>query len=47
MEIFSDASQSGWGVSCIDEKSFGHWDELERKQHINYLELLSAFLGLK
>lgn len=42
-EIFSDASRSG----CEGERSYGHWDEKDRKHHINYLELLSAFFGLK
>lgn len=46
-EIFSDASRSGWGVCCEGERSYGHWDDKNRKHHINYLELLSAFFGLK
>ncbi|XP_011858818.1 PREDICTED: uncharacterized protein LOC105556344 [Vollenhovia emeryi] len=46
-EIFSDASRSGWGVSCGGERSYGHWDENDRRLHINYLELLAAFFGLK
>lgn len=45
--IFSDASLTGWGVSCNDNRAHGLWSESERLHHINYLELLSAFLGLK
>ena len=47
IEIFSDASQSGWGTCCKDESSHGFWNMKDRKNHINYLELLSAFFGLK
>ncbi|XP_046605016.1 uncharacterized protein LOC124297748 [Neodiprion virginianus] len=47
LEIFSDASLSGWGVFCKGERSHGHWNENERLSHIIYLELLAAFFGLK
>lgn len=47
IEIFSDASRSGWGVYCNGQRSHGHWNEDEKSSHINYLELLSAFFGLK
>lgn len=46
-EIFSDASGSGWGAFCKNELTHGFWTDLERKEHINYLELLAAYLGLK
>lgn len=45
--IFSDASLTGWGIFCGDNKSHGFWNEAERLHHINYLELLAAFFGLK
>ncbi|XP_071646502.1 uncharacterized protein [Temnothorax longispinosus] len=45
--IFSDASLTGWGVSCNNNRAHGLWSESERLHHINYLELLSAFFGLK
>ena len=45
LEIFSDASLSGWGAYCNGEKTNGYWNEEERKCHINELELLAAFLG--
>lgn len=47
LEIFSDASLSGWGVHCQGQRAHGHWSNEEKKRHINYLELLSAFFGLK
>ena len=47
LEIFSDASLTGWGIFCNNEKTNGHWDENERKANINILELKAAFFGLK
>lgn len=47
MTIFSDASLIGWGVSCGGSKTHGHWSASEKLHHINYLELLAAFFGLK
>ena len=42
-QITTDASSSGFaGVS-----SGGNWTHLESKYHINYLEMLAIFLGLK
>lgn len=46
-EIFTDASQIGWGAVCGDKKVNGRWKEVERDYHINFLELLAVFLGLK
>lgn len=46
-EIFSDSSKSGWGAYCNLEMTHGFWTEIEGQKHINYLELLAAFLGLK
>lgn len=45
--IFTDASTSGWGVSCKEEKTHGWWSPDELEEHINYLELKAAFYGLK
>lgn len=47
LEIFSDASLSGWGAVCGEDKAHGHWNESEKQMHINILELLAAFFGLK
>lgn len=45
--VFTDASLSGWGAVCGKERAYGHWNENERHFHINYLELLAVFFGLK
>lgn len=47
LEIFSDASLTGWGMSCNETRSHGFWSREEKKEHINYLELKAAFFGLK
>lgn len=47
LEIFSDASRSGWGAACNDQKIHGWWSNEQRKHHINYLELTAVFYGLK
>lgn len=47
LEIFTDASRTGWGAVCSNMRTNGHWNENELKFHINYLELQAAFLGLK
>lgn len=47
LEIFSDSSLTVWGCSCGKEKAAGLWNERDRLQHINYLELNAAFLALK
>lgn len=47
MEIFSDASNSGWGAFCKKEVTHGFWNDSEENFHINYLELLAAFYALK
>lgn len=47
IEIFSDASTTGWGAACGDETASGQWSNEERNKHINYLELLAAYIALK
>lgn len=47
LEIFSDASLTGWGIACNGEKSNGFWSVVENQYHINLLELKAAFIGLK
>lgn len=39
MEIFTDASTTGWGAACNNERTGGHWTRTESSNHINYLEL--------
>lgn len=45
--IFTDASLTGWGAVCNNERAHGGWKESEQCFHINYLELLAVFLSLK
>ena len=45
--IFSDASTTGWGISCNGKLSHGFWKQHERSLSINYLELNAAFLRLQ
>lgn len=47
LEIFSDASNTGWGIFCNKERCNGFWNNIESTFHINYLEILAAFNGLK
>ncbi|CAG7820539.1 unnamed protein product [Allacma fusca] len=47
LEIFSDASMSGWGAFCNSVSSHGLWNSSEADYSINYLELLAAFYGLR
>ena len=47
VEIFTDASLTGWGVYCNKEKTHGYWSAADRSHHINYLELQAIFYGLK
>ncbi|XP_033218301.1 uncharacterized protein LOC117173769 [Belonocnema kinseyi] len=47
LEIFSDASLSGWGAFCNGEKTHGWWNTEKQKEFINLLELRAAFNGLR
>lgn len=47
LTIFTDASNSGWGASCKNKSTWGFWNSSEKQYHINYLELLAAFNGIK
>lgn len=47
LEIFSDASTTGWGAACNGETANGRWSDCEKLSHINNLELLAAFFALK
>lgn len=42
MELFSDASGSGWGATNGKNSVFGFWNKKERKLSINYRELLAV-----
>ncbi len=45
--ITTDASLSGLGAECRSITTGGMWSHIEVREHINYLELLATFLGLK
>ena len=47
LEIFSDASKSGWGIACGKNRSHGWWSSDEAAEPINILELRAAYYGLK
>ena len=43
----TDASMLGWGAVCQGIRTGGLWSQMERKNHINCLELLAAWFGVK
>lgn len=47
LEIFTDASLTGWGAYCHGDKARGWWNDTEKEGHINLLELRAALNGLK
>ena len=42
--IDSDASLTGWGATCQEQRTGGPWSQREGRMHINCLELLAATL---
>lgn len=47
LEIFKDASLTGWGEVCNSTRTHGRWSTTEQSLHINQLELIAAFYGLR
>jgi len=47
MIIECDASNTGWGARKGDIRTGGQWSRAESSNHINYLELLAAFLAVQ
>ena len=47
MIIESDASNTGWGARQGEIQTGGRWSATETSNHINYLELLAAFLAVQ
>jgi len=45
--LTTDASKLGWGAVYDGEKTGGRWSAIEAECHINELELLAIFYGLK
>ena len=44
--ISSDASMTGWGAFCQNQSAVGPWSIIERKCHINVLELRAVKLAI-
>jgi len=47
IKLTTDASNWGWGAVCKEVTTGGPWSQLESSYHINYLEMLAAFLALQ
>ena len=47
LEIYSDASLSGWGAFCDGVRTGGPWTKADKGKHINELEVMAAFFALK
>ena len=45
-EIFTDASNSGWGATNGSDEAYGYWDSRQKQWHINYKELIAIKLAL-
>ena len=47
LQVFTDASNEGWGAHLGDSMARGLWSESEARLHINFLELKAVFLALE
>ena len=47
LQIFTDASEEGWGAHLHEHTARRTWSLPESKLHINHLELKAVFLALK
>ena len=47
LQLFTDASNEGWGAHLGDATARGVWSEVESQLHINFLELKAVFLALR
>ena len=45
--LTSDTSKTGWGASCLPQRTGGRWTPVESSLHINVLELTAAWFALK
>ena len=43
----TDALKLGWGAVCNGQSAKGMWSPFEKQKHINELELLGVYFGLK
>ena len=47
LQLFSDASREGWGAVVGDMLLSGQWSDIQKKDHINILELKAIWLALQ
>ena len=47
LQMFTDASNEGWGAHLGDSTATDIWSQTESLLHINFMELKAVFLGLK
>ena len=47
IQLFTDASNEGWGAHLGDFTARGVWSPLESRLHINFLELKAVFLAIR
>ena len=47
MQIFTGASEEGWGTHLNERIARGTWSIPKSKLHINHLEVKAVFLALK
>ena len=47
LQLFTDASNEGWGAHLGDCMAKGVWSDSESQLHINFLELKAVLLALK
>ena len=47
IQIFTDASNIGWGAHCLQQSIEGVWALEDQKRHINVLEMKAAWLALQ
>ena len=46
-QVWTDASNTGWGCACGNEQASGKWDPSTIQDHINFKELLTVLFALK
>ena len=47
IQLFTDASNEGWGAQLEQNSTQGLWSPQEKELHINVLELKAVFLALR
>ncbi len=47
VQVFTDASDTGWGAHCLGEEIQGDWSPLELNLHINVQEMKAILFALK